>query len=101
MSIPLLVPELRYGGKDIKHEYQLDFTIIYPHTLSKVGFELSPWSSYGAFAGTKEKTQKEINDEAKANFEKDMKKLKAYFRKLRIPVMVYTDDDLANYGALF
>lgn len=101
LSIPLLIPELRYSGKGVKHEHRLDFTIINPHTLSKVGFELSPWSSHGAIAGTKGKTQKEINDEAKANFEKEMKKLKAYFRKLGIPVMVYTDADLANYDVLF
>lgn len=101
LDIPLLIPELRYGGKDVKHEHRLDFTIIDPHTLSKIGFELSPWSSHGAIAGTKGKSQKEINDEAKANFEKDMKKIKAYFRKLGIPVMVYTDADLANYDVLF
>lgn len=101
LDVPLLIPELRYGGKDTKHEHRLDFTIIDPHTLSKVGFELSPWSSHGAIAGTKGKTQKEINDEAKANFEKEMKKLKAYFRKLGISVMVYTDVDLEDHDALF
>jgi len=101
LDVPLLIPELRYGGKDAKHEHRLDFTIINPHTLSKVGFELSPWSSHGAIAGTKGKSQKEINDEAKANFEKEMKKLKAFFRKLGIPVMVYTDVDLAEHDALF
>ena len=101
LDVPLLIPELRYGGKDTKHEHRLDFTIIDPHTLSKVGFELSPWSSHGAIAGTKGKTQKEINDEAKANFEKEMKKLKAYFRKLGISVMVFTDVDLGDRDALF
>jgi hypothetical protein len=101
LDVPLLIPEFRYGGKDAKHEHRLDFAIINPHTLSKVGFELSPWSSHGAIAGTKGKSQKEINDEAKANFEKEMKKLKAYFRKFGIPVMVYTDVDLVDHDALF
>lgn len=101
LDIPLLIPELRYGGKATKHEHRLDFTIINPHTLAKVGFELSPWSSHGAIAGTKGKTQKEINEEAKENFQREMKKLKAYFRKLGIPIQVYTDDDLSDYDNLF
>jgi len=101
LHVPLLIPELRYGGKAAKHEHRLDFAIINPHTLAKVGFELSPWSSHGAIVGTKGKSQKEINDEAKANFEREMKKLKAYFRKLGIPVLVFTDADLVEHDALF
>jgi len=101
LDIPLLIPELRYGGKDAKHEHRLDFTIINPHTLAKVGFELSPWSSHGVIAGTKGKSQKEINEEAKANFQREMQKLKAYFRKLGIPILVYTDEDLADHDAMF
>lgn len=30
-----------------------------------------------------------------------MRKLKAYFRKLGIPILVYTDEDLADHDALF
>lgn len=101
LDLPLLIPELRYGGKEVKHEHRLDFTVIDPYTLSKVGFELSPWSTHGLLAGTKGKTQKEINEEAKANFEREMKKLKAYFRKLGIPVIVYTDTDLAKPDMIF
>ncbi|WP_409461396.1 hypothetical protein ACK1O1_10055 [Stenotrophomonas maltophilia] len=101
LDVPLLIPELRYGGKKVKHEHRLDFTIIDPHTLSKVGFELSPWSTHGMLAGTKNKTQKAINDEARDNFEKEMKKLKAYFRKLGIPVIVYTDKDLLDHEQIF
>lgn len=101
LDVPLLIPELRYGGKDVKHEHRLDFTIIDPFTLSKIGFELSPWSTHGMLSGTKGKTQKEINEEAKANFEREMKKLKAYFRKLGIPVIVYTDTDLEKPDAMF
>ncbi|MFT4435048.1 topoisomerase [Caballeronia sp. 15715] len=101
LDVPLLIPELRYGGKDAKHEYRLDFTIINPHTLAKIGFELSPWSSHGALAGTKGKSQKEINEEAKGNFEKEMRKLKAYFRKRGIPILVYTDEDLLDKDGLF
>ncbi len=100
-DVPLLIPELRYGGKDIKHEHRLDFTIIDPHTLSKVGFELSPWSTHGLLSGTKGKTQKAINQQAQANFEKEMSKLKAYLRKRGIPVNIYTDKDLCDYDKIF
>ncbi|NKA72363.1 hypothetical protein GO285_01273 [Ralstonia solanacearum] len=100
-DVPLLIPELRYGGKLVKHEHRLDFTVIDPYTLSKVGFELSPWSTHGQLTGTKGKTQKEINEEAQANFEREMTKLKAYFRKRGIPVIVYTDKDLEDYDKIF
>lgn len=100
-DVPLLIPELRYGGKDVKHEHRLDFTIIDPYTLSKVGFELSPWSTHGLLTGTKAKTQKAINEEAQANFEREMAKLKAYFRKRGIPIIVYTDNDLQDYDKIF
>ena len=50
---------------------------------------------------TKGKTQKEINMEALANFEREMKKLKAYFRRRGLSVIVYTDNDLQNYDAIF
>jgi hypothetical protein len=69
--------------------------------MNKVGFELSPWSTHGKITGTKNKKQKDINAEALANFEKEMKKLKSYFRKLGITVLVYTDSDLKDYDAIF
>lgn len=100
-DVPLLIPELRYGGKNAKHEHRLDFTVIDPYTLSKVGFELSPWSTHGLLSGTKDKTQKAINQEAQANFEREMSKLKAYFRQRGIPVIVYTDKDLQDYSKIF
>ena len=100
-NVPLLIPELRYGGLEKKHEYRLDFTIINPCNMAKVGFELSPWSTHGLLTGTKDKKQKDINAEALANFEKEMKKLKSYFRRFGITVLVYTDTDLKNHDAIF
>lgn len=101
LDVPLLIPELRYGGKVARHEYRLDFTIIDPFSLPKVGFELSPWSTHGRLERTKDKTPKQINEEAQANFEKEMRKLKAYFRKRGIPIIVYTDTDLCDPDAIF
>jgi hypothetical protein len=101
MDVPLLIPELRYGGIIEKHEYRLDFAIVNPLNMSKIGFEMSPWSTHGALTGTTGKTQKVINEEAKANFEREMRKLKSYFQKFGITVLVYTDNDLENHDAIF
>ncbi|WP_411678595.1 hypothetical protein [Clostridium thailandense] len=45
-SIPLLIPQLRYKGLEEYHEYRLDFCIINPKSLRKVGFEISPFSTH-------------------------------------------------------
>ncbi len=100
-DIPLLIPELRYGGIEKKHLYRLDFTVINPYNLTKVGFELSPWSTHGNLTGVAGKTQKVVNEEALKNFENEMNKLKAYFRKFGITILVYTDSDLKNHDVIF
>lgn len=100
-DVPLLIPELRYNGKSKQHLYRLDFTIINPYNMSKIGFEVSPWSTHGHLAGIKKKTQKVVNEEAKQNFEKEMTKYKAYFRKFNIPILTYTDGDLEDYDKIF
>lgn len=99
--IPLLIPELRYGGISTQHQYRLDFTIINPYTLQKQGFELSPWSTHGYLSNVKEKNQTQINQEAKANFEHEMQKHKDYFRKYNIFTLIYTDADLENIDQIF
>lgn len=100
-EVSLLIPELRYYGKDKKHKYRLDFCIINPITLNKVGIELSPWSTHGKLAGTKGKTQQQINDEAQANFEKEAEKHRSYFQKHSISTLIYTDKPLADIPTLF
>ena len=100
-DLPLLIPELRYDGKLPRHKYRLDFAVIDPDTMDKVGFELSPWSTHGQLTGTKGKTQKRINEEASANFDKDMKKHKDFFKKHGVYSLIYTDADLANIDMVF
>ena len=100
-DILLLIPEFRYGGRDFKHKYRLDFSVIDVDTGNKIGFELSPWSSHGLIVNAKEKSQKQINEEAKGNFEKEMKKHKDYFKKFGIFTMIYTDSDLLDIGGVF
>ena len=51
--------------------------------------------------GTKGKTQKEINAEASANFKKEMKKHKEYYKKHGIFALIYTDSDLADMSGIF
>lgn len=100
-AIPLLIPEFRYGGLAKKHLYRLDFLIINSYTLEKVGFELSPWSTHGYLSKTGDLTQKQINEIAKDNFEKEMKKHRSFFREHGIYCFIYTDDSLRDTKKLF
>lgn len=101
LSVPLLIPEFRYRGLEKKHKYRLDFLVINPYTLNRYGIELSPWSTHGYLAKTKEMTQKQINEIAQGNFEKEAKKLREYFKTHGIYTLIYTDEQLADCKALF
>jgi hypothetical protein len=100
-KIPLLIPELRYEGLEVQHKHRLDFTIIEPTELNKMGFELSPWSTHGELTGIKGLTQVAVNDIAKGNFEREMKKHKDYFRKHGIFTLIFTDEDLKDTSQIF
>jgi len=100
-EVPLLIPELRYAGLKAKHVYRLDFCVIRHGDMSKIGFELSPWSTHGKLIGTKTKTVAQVNKEAAANSEKENEKAKAYFRKFGITTLIYGDSDLADTTMLF
>ncbi len=100
-SIPLLIPEFRYRGLSKKHEHRLDFMIIQSEELNKIGFEISPWSSHGYLKGTKDKLQKDINEEASLNFVKEIKKLRKYFKKYNIYTLVYSDESLGDLDLIF
>jgi len=99
-KIPLLIPEIRYDGAGRKHTHRLDFLIINPYTMDKIGIEISPWSTHGALAG-KHKTLKELNKEARQNWEKELKKTKRYFKKYNIMTITYTDSDLVDMDEIF
>lgn len=101
LDVPLMIPEFRYRGLEKKHKYRLDFLIINPYTLDKVGFELSPWSTHGYLSKTKGLTQKEINEMAKDNFEKEMRKHRSFFRKYDVFTLIYTDESLKDCKNLF
>jgi hypothetical protein len=98
---PLLVPELRYLGKEKRHEYRLDFTVLNSHTSRFVGFEFSPASTHINITGAKAKTQVAINEELAGAWEKEMAKRTAYFEKFGIQTITFTDRDLKNLDQCF
>jgi hypothetical protein len=99
--VPLLIPEFRYEGLAKKHVYRLDFVVINPYTMEKVGFEFSPWSTHGYLAKTAGLTQQQINQMALDNFEKEMKKHREFFKKHKIYCLIYTDGALKDTKKLF
>ena len=101
LEVPLLIPELRYNGRQRDHEYRLDFCVINADNMQQIGFELSPYSTHGKLTGTGKKTQKEINQEAKAVYDKEFAKHKRYFQKHGIFVLTYTDQDLQDLDNVF
>jgi hypothetical protein len=101
LNEPLLIPELRYLGKEKKHEHRLDFTILNSHTSELVGFELSPASTHINIVGVKDKTQGELNKELAQKWEKEMDKRMAYFQKFGIQVLTFTDRNLQDIDACF
>lgn len=100
-AVPLLIPEYRYAGLAPHHMYRLDFLIINPYTLDKVGFELSPWSTHGYLKKTKGLTQKKINEMAQDNFENEMEKHRSYFKRYSVFCLIYTDAKLQDTNKLF
>lgn len=101
LRVPLMIPEYRYGGLAKKHLYRLDFLVINPYTMDKVGIELSPWSSHGYLRKIAGLTQKEVNAMAQDNFEQEMERHRTFFKKKNIFVLIYTDRNLKNCGKLF
>jgi hypothetical protein len=100
-KVPLLIPELRFEGADVKHRYRLDFCIIDPFTMQTIGYELSPWSTHGYLSKLKGLTQTEINEMAKDNFEKEMTKHRSFFKRHGIYALIYTDEQLKNINEIF
>ena len=100
-SEPFLIPELRYAGLQAKHKYRLDFTMLNPHMMTFVGFEISPASTHMSVKGTKKKMQRSVNAELKKKWEKEMKKRNRYFKDFGITTITFTDDDLADIDECF
>lgn len=95
LSVPILIPELRYDPFKKKHEHRLDFLLINPWSLEKFGFEISPWSTHGRLKGAGRRMS-DYNNDARKNFEDEMRKHKDYWRKYGISYITYTDEDIAD-----
>jgi hypothetical protein len=98
---PFLIPELRYAGLKVEHKHRLDFTVLNAHTMSLVGFELSPHSTHYFMDGITKKTQKQINQELAAQWEKEMVKRNDYFASYGITTLTFTDANLADMDECF
>ncbi|WP_177218344.1 topoisomerase II [Caulobacter sp. UNC279MFTsu5.1] len=101
LNVPLLIPEIRYGGRAAQHKYRLDFCIVDPLTMKKVGYELSPWSTHGYLSKIGGLSGAEINAMAKDNFEREMARHKDFFKARDIYALIYTDRDLADPDKIF
>lgn len=99
-AVPLLLPEVRFS-RDKSHRYRLDFMVVEPSMMKRVGFELSPWSTHGRLVRTKGMTQSALNATASANREAELEKLKAYFVDHGIETIAFTDKDLADPHDVF
>ncbi len=102
-SEPFLIPELRYGGVEVKHEHRLDFTVLNSHTMELTGFELSPASTHMAISGIQKqkKTQIQVNREIADQWEQEMEKRNKYFDKFAVPVVTFTDSMLKDIDKCF
>ncbi len=101
LAEPFLVPELRYAGLEISHKYRLDFAMLNPHVMEFVGFELSPHSTHMAVTGIKGKKQKEVNQEIKTKWSKEISKRNEYFLNYDITTITFTDEDLEDMEKCF
>ncbi|GMX66233.1 hypothetical protein Elgi_55050 [Paenibacillus elgii] len=98
---PLLIPELRYAGLENNHQYRLDFTILNPHSMKYVGYELSPHSTHMAISGITQKTQVELNRELSSKWNKEMTKRNEYFSSFGITTITFTDEQLSDIDNCF
>ena len=98
---PFLIPEFRYAGKEVKHTYRLDYTVLNPYIMKMTGFEISPASTHISVERTKDKHQKLLNFELSQQWSKEMTKRNSYFIKYGISTVTFTDTDLDNVGQCF
>ncbi|ENS5608759.1 topoisomerase II [Vibrio mimicus] len=98
---PFLIPELRYAGKETKHKYRLDYTILNPYTMELVGFEISPSSTHMAIPKIKDVKKVEMNRDLSLKWAKEMEKRNNYFSKFGITTITFTDEELKDIDACF
>lgn len=98
---PFLIPELRYAGKESKHKYRLDYTILNPYTMELVGFEISPASTHMSVPKIRDVKKVDMNRDLSEQWKKEMDKRNDYFSKFGITTITFTDEDLKDIDACF
>jgi hypothetical protein len=84
-SIPLLIPQMRFGGEQMNHKYRLDFAVLNIYKGELMGIELSPHSTHKKFE----------------KYEIDAQKTRDYLKKYGIKIIHFTDKDLKNLEESF
>lgn len=100
-NTPLLIPEFRFDNDQIVHKYRLDFTILNPFTRQLIGFEISPQSTHMNIKGIRSKTQIQMNEDIKAQWEKEMAKRNEFFKQYGVTTITFTDSNLQNIDDCF
>ncbi|HAT8500446.1 TPA: topoisomerase II [Vibrio vulnificus] len=98
---PFLIPELRYAGKEAKHKYRLDYTILNPYTNKLVGFEISPSSTHMVVDRIRDVKKIDINEDLSKKWSKEMGKRNEYFSKFGISTITFTDKELKDVDSCF
>lgn len=98
---PFLIPEFHYEGNSKKCKYRLDFTVLNPYTFEFTGFEFSPSSTHMHVEKSKDKTQKQLNEELANQWQKECNKRNEYFQKYNISCVTFADNDLQDIDGCF
>lgn len=98
---PFLIPEMRYGGLEVKHRYRLDFTLLNAYTMRFIGVELSPRSTHATVQAIDTQSPDDVNRGFAAIFAREMQKRNEYFASYGITTLTYTDEQLQDPDACF
>lgn len=89
MDIPMLLPELRWGGKDAFHKYRVDYFIANYFTGKRLAIELSPDSTHL------------IGKNIKNEWKKENDKRNSYQFDYKADTIIYTSEDLKDIENCF
>lgn len=89
LSLPLLIPEFRFGGPQIKHKYRLDFLIINLVQNRRLGIELSPTSTHSDASQPEKQWYRENS------------KRNDFLLEYDVPIITYTEIHLRNMEEYF
>lgn len=105
LDIPFLIPEFRYGGQDFEHKHRLDFTILSVELGTRIGIELSPWSSHGRVRGKKQIAalggERAVDAERIRQWEAEMSKRNDYYLTFGVTTLTFMDSALSAPDAVF